>query len=237
MSLVTVRIDPARAIRAVGIVAKQHRFATAQALNQTAKDFQAAERAGLAERFILRRPAFINRQVMIERGTWATKEKLSVTVTDNPQRHMLSKFETGGEKTSFDPGMPIAIPTSELRWDPRMVVPRSMYPKNLRLADRKDVIGTLARRRHVTANGVEQLKGKRRTFILDPTQHHGVTHWAIWQRFGPHREDIMMIWLLRTRVPIPRRLEWQPTAVQTMLERYPLNFRSAFIRALQTARV
>lgn len=217
-------------------VATQLRFAVSLALNNTIKDVQTAIRSGLHQRFAVRQAGFIERGIMIERGDFATKEKLTARVSLAKRAGFLRKFEEGGVKTAFDPTTPIAIPSQNIRPTFEAQVPLAMYPKNLRLVPRRDVKGIRPARVHQTRRGVTQIKGKRRTFVLDPKHHFGVKTWGVYERTGPGRRDIRLIWTYKSKIPIPKRLQFVETARRVALERWPKNLGAAIARALATAR-
>lgn len=227
---------------------RQIPFALAQSTNDAAKAFQDAMRVGISRRFMLRQPGFVLNSVKIQKGNWATSKgfksgggKFTTIVSiggEGSSHHnsgLLVKFEDGGEKTSFDPDRPIAIPTAALRPSFAELPPLDMYPKNLRLVSRRGITNTLPAHVHVTKRGVEQLQGKRRTFVLDPTKNIGSSVWGVFQRFGPRRSDIRLIWRYRTRVQIPRRLQWRDTAQRIVPGAFAEAFRTRLAEALRTA--
>lgn len=234
-----LRIELLSIPRTVGYidgVAKQLRFAIAKALNDTLVDVQQAIQAGMEERFELRRKTFNQRGIKIARGDFATKENLRARVHLDTRTGYLRKFEDGGVKTAPDPNMPIAIPSENIRPNFKDVVPMGMYPKALRLVDRRDVTGYLPAKRHTTKRGVPQIKGKRRTFVLDPNVHFGIKTWGVYQRTGPGRRDIRLLWTYKSKIPIPNRLRFVETARRVALERWPKNMGSAIAYALASAR-
>ena len=85
-----------------------------KALNATILDGQKSARSNIAERFTLRRSAFILNTVKIERGNFATKENLRAGVGIDRTRDILAKFEDGGTKTPRE-GSSIAIPVGARR--------------------------------------------------------------------------------------------------------------------------
>jgi hypothetical protein len=219
-----------------GLHRDQVPFAASLGLNQTAKDVQAAERVALQGSFILREPRFLLQSIRIPRFSNKNDPQLEVTVEIGPKASFLLKFQTGGEKVALDRALPIAIPSPALRPSPGAVVPRALYPKALRLVPRRDIKGVLPAQRHVTRRGVEQLKGKRRTFVLDPTIHFGVKTWGVYQRTGPGRGDIRLLWIYKQRIRIPQRFDFVPIGQRTAAARWPENFAQSFARAVRTAK-
>jgi hypothetical protein len=111
---------------------RQIPFATARAINWTAKDFQGAQRIRMADVFEIRRPQFLKQSVKIK--PFATKEKQEATVKiDSPagRSDIFGKFE---EDTVKGPvrGTTVAVPTRHVPrtgagiikkvWRPREVV-------------------------------------------------------------------------------------------------------------------
>lgn len=228
---------------------RQIPFALARALNVTATEFQDEVRRGISGRFVLRQPKFILDSVKIERGNFATSKgfktgggKFTATVSiggegsSHRNAGLLVKYEEGGEKISADPNAPIIIPTQALRPSFAELPPRNLYPKNLRLIERRSVDGTLPAHVHRTKRGVEQLQGKQRTFVLDPRTNIGSRVWGVFQRYGPKRSDIRLIWRYKTRIQIPARLQFMDTAQRIVPERFAENFKMMLAIALNTAR-
>lgn len=211
-------------------------FATSRAINSTAYDARDEIRKGIDERFTIRRRWVVN-AIQIPRGGRATKRKLEAVVLIDHRRKFLFKFEEGGTKRGT-PDMPIAIPTEHIRPVPTKVPPQALYPKNLRLQARRDIDGgMLAARTKLTRKGAVQWKGKRRTFVIDP-QHHRADRelWGVWQRTGPKRHQIRLIWAYRREIPIPNTLQFEATGKRVVDERWDINFARAFDRAIRTAR-
>lgn len=228
-------VDPKPASQwLAGLFREQIPFATSLALNQTAKDVQAAERAHLTDAFTIRRP-WVTQGVTIPKFSDKHDAVMSVTVQVDPTRSFLGKFEAGGAKYG-SPDEPIAIPSVNVR--PALVdlPPLSLYPKNLRLQPRHGVTGILAAQRHVTKRGVVQLQGKQRTFVLDAATMFGVRVSGVYQRTGPGKHDIRLLWTYKPRIPIPARLAFVPTAERTIIESWGPRFEAAFRRAVATAK-
>lgn len=230
-------LDVPASVAYIGRVATQLRYAVAMALNDTIKDVQAGIQQGLNERFTLRRRSFVERGIKIERGDFATKDKLTARVhLDEDRVAFLRKFEDGGEKRAPDPDLPIAIPSENIRPAFPQLVPLGLYPKSLRLQPRRDVVGILGAKYKITAKGIKQLQGKRRTFVLDPSVHRGVKTWGVYQRTGPGRNDVRLLWTYKTKIPIPAQLRFVETARRVALARWEPNLGRAIARALATAR-
>lgn len=214
--------------------ADQLPFATSLALNRTAKAVQDAIRAGLRERFAIRRP-WVVQGITIPKFSDKRDRPMQVTVAIDPGRAFLGKFEAGGTKVAHSPEEPIAIPTTAIRPSLQALAPLSLYPKNLGLMARRGVTGFIAARKHMTRRGVEQLQGKQRTFVLDFSMF-GIRVPGVYQRTGPGRHDIRLIWTYKPSIPIPARLKFAETAQATVARAWPAQFQAAFQQAIRTAR-
>lgn len=211
-------------------------YAMARAVNATAFDARDAIRRGIDERFTIRRP-YVPRGVQIPPGGRATKQKPEAIVELDRRRSFLAKFEEGGVKRG-SATMPIAIPTEHIRPVHTAIPPLSLYPKNLGLQERRDISGGFtAARTTFTRRGVKQWKGKRRTFVIDPWEHNATPElWGVWQRRGPKRHQIRLIWAYRREIPIPPTLKFVETGRRTVNEVWDRNFTREFDRAIRTAR-
>lgn len=210
-------------------------FVEMRAVNATAFDVRDAQRAHIQSAFTVRRP-WVAKAPQIPRGGKATKQKPEARVELADNRGFLAKFERGGTLMASDSiAHPFAIPTDQLRPVKTAVVPRRFLPKNLRLQPRKDVLGTLRARQVRTKRGVIQWKGKRRTFILDPRFHNTET-WGVFQRTGPKRNQIRLLWAYRQKITIPPLLHFVDTAQRVVPEVWDRNFTKWFDRAIKSAR-
>lgn len=241
--MIEIRANTRPAVDLVARASAQLSFATSRAINQTLLDAQADIRQGIDLRFTIRSGRsrnFLHRQVLIRREDWATKQKLVGTIRADANRpegkfNLLARFEAGGPRTARNPTFPFAIPTSEIRPTFQATVPRSLYPRNLGLVPRRSIKGPYTKLKgRVTRTGVQQLVGKRRTFVLDTRV--GSTGWAVFQRFGPGKQDIRRLWTFKQAITIPPLLEFESTARATVARVWTDNFNAAFDAALRTAR-
>lgn len=217
-------------------------YATMRAINAALLEIQTAERAEMRDDFTIRQPRFADLNVKIPRGGFATKSKLSgemrLAAPGGQERPSLfSPFEAGGTRRAKTRESPLAVPSKNIRPSESMVVPRALYPTNLRLVPRKDISGgALAAKKHTTKRGVVQLKGKRRTFVLDPATMFGVQVWGVYQRTGKKRGDIRLLWTYRMGVKQPRLYPFSKVAERLVAKRYEALFDAAFAEAIRTAR-
>lgn len=162
---------------------------------------------------------------------------------------------SGGEKAQSQRG-PLAVPTPALRPSKAAVIPRGMYPVALGVGRVRTIEGPIALRSTVarrtrgkqrvragdrvglfrTAKGRFTIRGKLRTFAIDPFYHPRAKSYGVFQRFGPGKGDIRKLWKYVPRVPVPPRVPAQrilnAITRRQFAERFSINLREA----LRTAR-
>lgn len=248
------------AIAAVDDVARRHvPFAVSVAINRTLEEFLAVARGQIQERLTVRVPRFTLPPVQLPTAARATKAKLfgqaalgygDVTRDTIGERRekLLRKFESGGTKTARDPQFPIAIPTQAIRPSFGALVPRTLYPQNLRLAPkvvgsgetlpalRKGKVrsldgGNLGKR----ARKQQGLEGVGGTFTINDENGRPI---GVFQRVGRGntRNDVRMIWAYKQRIQIPDRMDFFDLADLVVRRRLVINFDGALAQALATAR-
>lgn len=233
--MLTISVDATPALNYVANTVRQLPFATATALNQTAKDAQVAIQQSIASQFVLRQPRWILQGVKIEQFVKKSSAQFAITIRLDPSRQLLAKFETGGSKEATDPARPVAIPSSAIRPAFSLQAPRGLYPSALGLTPYHQIAsGFKTRALHTTARGLVVLRGKQRTFVLDASE--GVRVPGVYQRVGPGRHDIRLIWTYRGGIPIPQREFFFGPGERAIKERWSVNFSAAWDRALATAR-
>lgn len=167
---------------------------------------------------------FLERMVKFNRGDMARANNLTTRIAiegpegDPSKAELLTRHIDGG--THSRPGGPLSsfyIPSDAARPSRMSVVPRNLYPTNLRLADRLAPSGMLYAKRHMTRTGKVQLKGKQRTFILSDAAGRP---YGIYQREGPH--DIQLLWFYTARVTDRARYDFFGIARRTFVERFPI---------------
>lgn len=266
--MLTIRIPPAdrrRVTTAIGEYGKQARFAFALALNGTARAIVDATRAEIPTKLTVRTPRtarFLASRVRIPRGATATRDNPSVTIEVNAgdaiTGRSISLIATlagvDAEKRASSLG-PLAVPTGALGRPGSATIPLGLYPKNLRVLERRDIGGGLlgpttgtrtrgrARVRKGQLLGIVQqqsgkwvIRGKARTFALDPRYHRGNLTHGVYQRTGPKPSDIRLLWLYLPTVPVRQRIPFQRIADETTRRVFTREFQQGLARALRTAR-
>ena len=255
---VTIRIDTKAATAGLSALhQKQIPFALAIALNRTVEDALAVARKEMRQRFDIRVPGFDLPPVQLPKVWQATKTRPSAifALGDSDggrggigarRSRIFSKFQDGGFKSAKDPSFPIAIPTKAIRPNFSDLVPRAFYPKNLRLVPRRDVSGNLlalqkGKVRTLAGKPIsnlqrrkQQLEGIGGTFTISDKETGKPI--GIFQRTGPGRRDMRLIWAYRQQIHIPKRLDWTGIAQRTVATRWQPNFGGALDFAIRTAK-
>lgn len=207
-------------------------FATALAVNQTALDFQKAQRERLGDIFTIRRPTFILRSIFLGREDRATKTKPEARVRvkspgGGDRSDIIGKFETDTVKTPFR-ARAVAVPTKHVPRTAGGVVRRAWRPRRLleggRLGTSDRVLpggGRLVRNQTV--------RGRRGTFLIRRATGRG----TIFQRDG---DTVVALYQLVPQVRIEPELEFVKTAERVVEERWAENFTRAFDRAIGLGR-
>lgn len=241
-------------------------FAISLGVNWTALGAQRDIRSHVRQTFVLRRPTYVLGTIKIERGDFSTKKRpfaFRVSIPDyrtkKGRQDFLAKHELGGERLQPDRAFPFFIPSANARPSIRDLVPRRLYPGALRLQasrgavgsylvegtsldangrkrKRRLLFGTLPALQKRTKRGILQWRGKRRTFVLDPLEHRGIKTWGIYQRTGPRREDVQLLWTYKARTTLPPRLRFVKTGEESVAREFQRNFQRAYAQALATAR-
>lgn len=254
MYRVSVRAQPL-----IGMIDKvsgeQLPFAAALSLNRGAEEVQTRLRQEEFLKLTIRNPVFMQNLVKIKSEDRATKVNLVSRVRlEGPEGHerlggLLARHIDGGVVMkdtggySIDPSYRVSgyqfIPTEVIRFPKSAIVPRRLYPANLRIVPRKDVVGTMAAKVHRTASGKYQLKGKQRTFVLNAPGTD--TPLGIFQRGTgapgkTNRTDINLIWFFKRSITLKPRYPFFALSQRVFLERWPVNFNGFWAYALKTAR-
>lgn len=194
----------------------QLRFAASFAINLTAKGIQAEERAGLKERFTIRR-AYVLQGVKISK--FSTKRDLEAHIEIDPTRRFLLKFEEGG--VTQPRGTSFAVPTTAAKRTKTGVLRRAQRPKALEL------------KFHGRGSKAEVFRGKSRTFLIRRSDGSG----AIFQRVGrPGSGKLRQLFSFTPEAQIDPDLEFELTARTVFQETFNRNFEFAFDRAVRSAR-
>lgn len=254
---VSVKVDDAAVRKALSAFAMLAPEAVAEALNMTANDGQRAARANLVSSLTIApsRLTFMTRLVKIEKDTRSYSHQIRpiaisveppLTATGSERRRivgMLERHEHGG--VHLAPNEPFFLPTKWLRPNDTALVPRAMYPSALGLSSRRGVGGetiaggTLGAVRSLDGNKIGKRKRKQLgignvggTFIV---QTPDVRRSGIYQRIGPDKKDIVLLWAFRRRITIPKRISYEGSITHAVEENWPKNAQRAINLMLRKA--
>jgi hypothetical protein len=113
----TVKVEGLEEVQAIlGLIPKKARFAASIGMNRTINEAQDKIKAGLSDKFTLRRKAFIEGTIYRKpREDWANREHLEARVRVRDDRDFLAKHEDGGLKTPSQGRKALAIPLNVKR--------------------------------------------------------------------------------------------------------------------------
>lgn len=256
------RGDIARVRQAIDAYGKQARFALARSLNDAAKETQKRTRAQIVKALHVRTPVsagFLDRSVKITQ--FATRDRPSAVLTiadpggekNRGKAALLASLAGGGATKEQGRWGPLAVPTKALRPSPSTPIPLRLYPKNLRVLDRRDVGGaslgpTTAKRTrgrvkrgarlgfYQGKSGKWQIRGKERTFAIDPRYMRGNVSGGVYQRVGRGKHDLVKLWSYTDRVRVPDRIPFREITADVLAREFPAYFGRNLTHALATAR-
>lgn len=196
---------------------KRLAYNVAQALNNTAKTAQANIRAHMLKTFTLRSANGQGRQWLLDRVklNFASAKKglafAEVYVDQSKSRLLLAGFEDGALRGGFV-GKSVAEPNPSVAR-----VGGSVAGK----VDPKFVFQKLNLKPPITRNDKLQWKGKQRTFEVRTSVF---PLGAVFQRFGPGRDDIRVVYSFRAPFHLKRELQFVEIAAATMKERFAIEW-------------
>jgi hypothetical protein len=236
---ISLKVDTSILDKTMKRYAKNLAFSTAQALNDTAKEAQKRIRENLRARFHIRQAAFMDRTIKIFAFANARSNRPYVELgVDNKQRLLLSIFEEGGARLPFV-GKNVAIPITGQAARPGIDDSvRSEFTFSA-LNFRKSAITSqgrriLSARKHA---GIRKRKlagqyliwqGDKRTFILPQTRRAPLG--GVFQRVGPGKDDIRLIYSFKSNVRLKAALDFVSTTQQTLSDVFQESFYRRFYR-------
>lgn len=211
-------------------------ISTAQALNDTAKEAQSRMRTALRERFHVRKSTIMDRSIKIFAfaNVGANRPFAEVGV-DNKQRLLLSLFEQGGERGPFV-GKNVAVPITGQA--ARSSIDQSVRPdmtfqslsfglgKTGSVARTKT--GRVSKKQPGGTGGYRFWQGQQRTFILAHSAKEPLG--AVFQRVGPKRDDVRLIYAFKQNVKLKAALDFVATTEKTFNEVFADAFYRRFLR-------
>lgn len=225
--------------RTAGNFERNLAYSTAQAINDTALEAQKRIRAGLRRTFHVRRGDFLDRSIKIFAFANARANRPFAELgIDNKPRLMLSLYETGGVRQPFK-GRSVAVPITGQAARPG--IGDSVNPSFTFQAlnfTRGPV--THAGRAILDARKAKKIRkrklggqyyvwrGNQRTFILQHTAR--APYGGVFQRVGPGRDDIRLLYSFRKDVQIRKALDFIETTQATHEQLFRDRFVARFYR-------
>lgn len=243
----TVDLDPKPLITAMNGMDAQMPFAVMRSLNETAVQFQQDERRLMDAEFTIRRP-WVKQGIKIDRGDFATKNKLEVRIHISKDRDFLFKFERGGIRVprggrskgiGVQGAKGLAVPVAA-RSSPTTVIPAGKRPRAFHFhAVQASKLTKLIRGQSLSGavGRMRVFEGDKRTIMLQSANGTGV----ILQRVGRSKKHgrtdpgLIVLYVLRTRTRVPADLHFTQTARATFAKQWPISFTKWWNEAVRTA--
>lgn len=236
---VNIKVDTSLLDKNAKRYAKNLAFSAAQALNDAAKEAQNRIRANVHERFHVRQAQFVDRSIKIFAFANARANRPYAEIgVDNKPRFILSLFEEGGARLPFV-GKNVAVPVTGQ-------AARPSFDDNVRpdlrfsaLNFRKSAITSQGRqllaarkragiRKRKLAGQYIIWRGDQRTFILPQTRRAPLG--GVFQRVGPGRDDIRLIYSFKSNVRLRAALDFVSTSEQSFNAVFQESFYRRFYR-------
>lgn len=239
--MIEIELDGAEQLGAFvrAVYSDQLPFATSKAINLTAKDFQAAQRAHQRTIWQIKNPRFVDSAVKIK--PFATKQVQAATVRVDPvggmrRASVLTKFEDESVKKPFGSHQRIAVPTPNVKRTATGGIPKGWRPKNLGLQGFKGE-GHAKRKKQNTRVRVFSRKGRSVLVGRDgivAIQNPG-GRGVIFQRDPRGRKTTALYWF-KPAVPIKPELRFFENAQRAVQAKWDSNFSKSFTEVMRTAR-
>lgn len=225
---IDVKLDEALLRAGTERECKQLAYNVAAALNKTALATQVAIREQMQKDFTLRKTNKRDRSFLLEQikvnfaSARQAKPYAEVYVADKP-RLLLALFETGGQRAPFV-GKDVAVPVDEVAragGTRAGAMKQELTFKELRLHG--------VRVTPMKQQDDMQFKGAQRTFLLKSTAQH--PEGGIFQRIGPGKDDIRMVYSFHKAFVLRRLLHLFETAEREMREKFATELHIAYAGA------
>ena len=214
-------------------------FSTAQALNDAALEGQKRIRANMRERFHVRQAQILDRSIKIFAFAKAQANRPYAEIgVDNKPRLLLSIFEDGGARLPFI-GKNVAVPVTGQAARPSEADSVRADLTFRALNFQKSAITSQGRRilsgRKLAGIRKRKLSGQyliwqgdKRTFILPQTRRAPLG--GVFQRVGPGKDDIRLIYSFRSNVRLRAALDFVSTTERSFNDVFQESFYRRFYR-------
>jgi hypothetical protein len=238
---VNIKVDTSLLDKNAKRYAKNLAFSTAQALNDTAKVAQSRIRANVHTRFHVRKAQFVDRSIKIFAFANAGANRPYAEIgVDNKPRFILSLFEEGGARLPFV-GKNVAVPITGQAARPSLDsnVRADLQFQSLNFRKSKTTVTARGREvlkaRRASGNRKRKLsgdyliwRGNQRTFILPQTRRAPLG--GVFQRVGPGKDDIRLIYSFKSNVRLKAALDFVSTSEQAFSDVFQESFYRRFYR-------
>lgn len=204
---ISVKINTDLAFAVAAKVLKKLPFAINNALTETGKQCVDAGRREIEKDFTIRK-TFLAKRIQVLQYSRVSNLNVVVGINADVQGSplLLGYFEEGGTRTP-NLGPEIAVPLTGVEGGPRPsfpdpVAPAWKYP----------------------ALAISAGKGKKRTFVIPNV--------GVFQRIGPGKEDIQLVYLFERSVELQKRTHLIDTFRATAYANWPANFKAAVIKEI-----
>jgi hypothetical protein len=238
---IDIKVDTSLLDKNAKRYAKNLAFSTAQALNDAAKEAQKRIRDGLRQRFHVRKAQFLDRSIKIFAFANVNANRPYAEIgVDNKPRFLLSIFEEGGARLPFI-GKNVAVPITGQAARPSIndSVRPDLYFTALNFRKSRTTITARGREvlkaRRAAGNRKRKLsgdyliwRGNQRTFILPQTRRAPIG--GVFQRVGPGKDDIRMIYSFKSNVRLRAALDFVSTSQRSFNDVFQESFYRRFYR-------
>jgi hypothetical protein len=236
---VNVKIDTSLLDKNAKRYAKNLAFSTAQALNDAAKEAQKRIRVNIRQRFHVRQAQFVDGSIKIFAFANARANRPYAEIgVDNKPRFLLSIFEEGGARLPFV-GKNVAVPITGQAARPSIADPVRSDMKFTALGFKKSAITRKGKillavrkrggiRKRKVSGQYQIWQGAHRTFILPQTRRAPLG--GVFQRVGPGRDDIRLIYSFKANVRLRAALDFVSTSQQSFSDVFQESFYRRFYR-------
>ncbi len=238
---IDIKFDTSGLDKTVKRYQKNLAYSTAQALRAVGLEAQRRIRAHLRTAFHIRKTAFMDRSIKIFAfpSVGSNRPYLEIGI-DPKSRLLLAQFEEGGQRGPFK-GHNVAVPVTgqAARPSPESSVRQDLTFQALNFK-RGPILqsarSAIAARKSAAKRGIKGKlsgqyyvwQGQQRTFILSHTARSPLG--GVFQRIGPKRDDIRMLYSYKRTVALRAVLDFVSTTEQAFDEIYRDAFYKAFYR-------
>lgn len=233
-----VDIDPSKLVARTERQKKRFAYVVSKSLNESALKVEQAERVQLDRKFEIRRAGFMYRLIKITQFSNPKKTLpfAEIAIDNTKARVLLPIFEEGGPKDPVK-GKNVAVPVTGQSARPAFsdLVPDEFTFRKLGFRrqnlTKAGKLATAAKKKFGIKGRLTPdyfvWAGKERTFILPSTKKH--PQGGVFQRVGPKKDDIRMIYSFRPKPRLKAVLKYVATARRTFED----NFEQIFERNWQ----